>query len=191
MALSGKLKCWWWQQILWCGSASRKAHTVLGEGGRGSTEATWARRDWECPMLASKWTPVCEARLLWLLVHCPTVGCSQQMCSQSTKEQLSSGDTSGYAAITVSAMLRLALVLCVSDSVEHNGPRVTIQMTVSWHGSCPHYSSVRQTRQKISLQNKHPCRSNTKSADVKTTSNPASDFSHPEKCLKHLNHASV
>lgn len=40
-----------------------------------------------------------------------------------------------YAAITVSAMLRLVLVLCVSNPLEHNGLKITKKMTVSWNGA--------------------------------------------------------
>lgn len=59
-----------------------------------------------------------EAGTLWLCARFSAVVCSQQLCSQSTKRQLSTGDTPGYAAITASATLRLALVWCVTNPAQ-------------------------------------------------------------------------
>lgn len=58
-----------------------------------------------------------------------------QLCSPSTKRQLSTGDTSGYAAMTVSTMLRLSLVWCDSNPVENNGMGGTMKMTIYWNGA--------------------------------------------------------
>lgn len=107
------------------------AHIVLGEGGIAPIGGISVGRIWDWPILASKWRGCSRGRsslTVFSLLCCCLFSTTVFSKHKETIERWA--DTSGYATITVSAMLRLALVWCVSNPVEHNGPRVTMKMTI-------------------------------------------------------------